>query len=163
MALQIFTFFFATLLAAAAFGYPNVGNKVQWTGEVTHPDGTSVEVKIVKEVIAQDRKTKKWTVKFVATMGSETTTQIIEVDSLYSPERYKEIMANCILQGGKIEKITTPAGMYDTCKMTMVTADGSTVEKWWGDIPFGVVSKNTRDASTGEVKKPDLNSVVAGL
>nr|WP_295902440.1 hypothetical protein [uncultured Bdellovibrio sp.] len=163
MALQLFTFFFATLLAGTAFAYPNVGDKVQWTGTVKQPDGSLMEVKIIKEVTSFNKKENKWTVKYEATMGSETSTQLIQVDNLYSPDRYKEMMANCMLQGGTVEKISTPAGNYDTCKMTTVASDGSTVEKWWGNIPFGVVSKSTRTNNTAVLKKPDLNSVIAGL
>lgn len=162
MALQFFTFCFALLLSGAVFAYPNIGDKVQWTGVVSQPNGGSTEVKISKEVISFDKKTSKWTVKYEATMGAETTTKLIEEEDLFSPKRYKEIIAQCTSQGGVLEKVKAPAGTYETCKITTTTSEGTLVEKWWGNIPFGVVSKNTRAPNAGGTK-PDLNSVIAGL
>ncbi|WII71657.1 hypothetical protein QJS83_14405 [Bdellovibrio sp. 22V] len=160
---RMMIFSFSILFGSTVLAYPNVGDKVSWTGSINQADGTVVPVKITKEVIDYNKSTKKWSVKYEATMGKETSTQLLDVDNLYSKERYKEIISKCESQGGKIEVITTDPGIYETCKMTIVTPEGVVVEKWWGNIPFGVVSKNTRNEKPSKYEKPDLDSIIAGL
>ncbi|KHD88132.1 MAG: hypothetical protein OM95_10165 [Bdellovibrio sp. ArHS] len=148
-----------------AWAYPSVGDKVQWTGTVQQRDGTQKSVRIVKEVVKFNKDTQKWTVKYEATMGGDVFSENIEVSELYSPERYKQILANCVTSGGSIEKVEAAPGTYETCKLTTKNTDGSIVEKWWGNIPFGVVSKNTKAVVKGTklADIPDLQSIVAGL
>jgi hypothetical protein len=139
--------------------YPMVGDKVQWKGSIKLKSGDITPVHIQKEVVKFDHSSKKWTIKYTATVGDKVTTEFLETADLYSPEKHKQMIATCKDQGGVIEKVTAPAGTYDTCKLTS-KADGMVVEKWWGDIPFGVVSRNTTDS--GEVGS-DLNAIARGL
>ncbi|XGC79595.1 hypothetical protein ACES2L_09680 [Bdellovibrio bacteriovorus] len=150
-------------LASYAGAYPNVGDKVTWNGTMNMVDGTKEEIKITKEVLAFNKETRKWTVKYDADIGKDRTSKISEVEDLYSPEKYKEILASCVQKGGILEDITTSVGMYKTCKLTSIGSDGSIVEKWWGNLPFGVVSRKTQDASSQIAKRPDLNSILTGL
>ncbi|MGZ3770562.1 MAG: hypothetical protein ACXVCP_13325 [Bdellovibrio sp.] len=159
---------FSTLLflvGSLAPAYPNVGDKVKWEGMISLVDGTQTSVKIVKEVQKYNAETKKWTVKFETTFGKESTSiQTTEVDDLFNPDKYKDILSNCTSKGGTIEQFTAPAGTYETCKMTTVTEDGVVVEKWWGNIPFGIVSKATKDTrNTKPTKTADYKSVIADL
>lgn len=96
-------------------------------------------------------------------MGAETITETQEVSELFSPDTYKKLMGSCETQGGVLEKVTTPAGTYDTCKTTIKEPNGRIIEKWWGDIPFGVVSKNTRGGLNEGAQAPNIESVTAGL
>jgi len=164
MILKTGSFLFALLLAGTAWAYPSVGDRVQWTGSVTQANGTAVPVKITKEVMSFNKDTSRWVVKFEATMGAETTSKTVEEEHLFTRDQFKKILAQCEAQGGKLEKIAAPAGIYETCKTVTTAADGTLVEKWWGDIPFGVVSKSTRaPILKGKMAKTDLNSVIAGL
>ncbi|AHZ84848.1 hypothetical protein AB1A81_10615 [Bdellovibrio bacteriovorus] len=154
---------FTTVFASAALAYPNVGDKVSWTGTLSTVNGETNAVKITKEVIGHDEKKNSWKIKIEAVVGTDTSSETIEISDLYSPEKYKALIADCEKNGGTLEKLSAPAGTYDTCKMSMTMADGTLVERWWGDIPFGVVSKNTRDSGKMPISKPDLNSIIAGL
>lgn len=151
------------LMTSATHAYPNVGDKVSWTGTLSTLNGVINPVKITKEVISQDSKKNLWKVRIEATVGKEKTSEVLELKELYSPTNFKSILAECEKNGGTREKLTAPAGTYDTCKMSMTTADGTLVERWWGDIPFGVVSKNTRDTGKTPAPKSDLDSIIAGL
>ncbi|WP_374030474.1 hypothetical protein [Bdellovibrio bacteriovorus] len=154
---------FTTLFITTALAYPNVGDKVSWTGTMSTVNGETNAVKITKEVIGHDEKKNIWKIKIEAVVGTEKTSETMEISDLYSPAKYKALIADCVKNGGTLEKLIAPAGTYDTCKMSMTMADGTMVERWWGDIPFGVVSKNTRDSGKMPISKPDLNSIIAGL
>lgn len=154
---------FIILIATSTMAYPNVGDKVSWTGTVSNISGNVDAVNITKEIIGHDLKKNTWKIKVEATVGADKTSETLELTEMYSPDTYKKIIAECEKKGGKLEKLSAPAGTYDTCKMSMTLADGTLVERWWGDIPFGVVSKSTRDSGKPTIAKPDLNSIIAGL
>ncbi|WP_415063926.1 hypothetical protein [Bdellovibrio sp.] len=150
------------LCVTQGLAYPGVGDKVQWTGTIRLLDGSNTPVHISKEVSAFNARTHMWTIKLETTLGEKKSSKVMEVAELYTPEKFKTLIAGCLSQGGVLEKITAPAGTYETCKITETTPEGLVVEKWWGDIPFGVVSKSTKDFTT-KVDLKDLDSLLAGL
>lgn len=151
------------LFVSVSFAYPNVGDKVRWEGTINLIDGSTTPIKIVKEVLKHDPETKKWTVKYETTLGNDVSSEFSEVDELFSPEKFRELVTNCTANGGTLQSFKAPAGTYETCKITTVNSEGVTVEKWWGNIPFGIVSKATKDFRNGKTKKPDLRSIIADL
>ena len=151
-----------SLSALHAEAYPSVGDKVSWMGEINR-NGESLDVKITKEILSHDEKNNLWKIRIDASIGSENNSHIVETSDMYTPDQFKGIIADCVRKGGKLEKLNAPAGSYNTCKMSTTLADGTLVERWWGDIPFGVVSKSTRDSGKIPVAKPDLDSIIAGL
>lgn len=151
------------LFCASAFAYPAVGDKVEWAGSIDRLDGTSTQIKVVKEVLSHDTVTKKWTIKKDVTINSETTSETKIEETLYSPEQYKQTLANCEANSGKIEEITVPAGTFKSCMLTSISADGTVDEKWWGDAPFGVVRRNLTEGTNGTTTNLDLNSIINGL
>lgn len=148
-------------LSSACLAYPDVGDRVSWTGEIVSSRGEKQSIHITKEVLSKNADSQ-WKVKISATVGSQKTEQTTLVRDLFTPEQYKSLMTSCQNNGGVVEKLSAPAGTYDTCKLTNILPDGTLVERWWGDIPFGVVSKSTRTAGTS-THNPDVNSIVAGL
>lgn len=148
------------LFPALSFAYPHIGDKVQWEGNIKARAGQVTPVKITKEVVSYNEKSKKWTVKYVAAVGDNVTTEFQETDELYTPSKHKQMLSSCRDNGGSLEELTAPAGKYDTCKITTKTADGTVIEKWYGDIPFGIVGRTTADAGN---PNPDLNAIVRGL
>lgn len=161
---RILTALIFTMALSYAFfapAYPHIGDKVQWKGSFKLRSGDVTPMHIVKEVVGFDEASKKWKVKYVATVGNQVTTEFIETSELYSPEKHKAMISKCQTLGGTIEKVTAPAGVYETCKLISKTPDGMTEEKWWGDIPFGVVGRNTTDS--GKNESPDLNAIARGL
>lgn len=154
---------FTLFASIQAFAYPSVGDKVTWNGEFQRVDGTSYNIQITKEVVAFNKKENTWKVKVDAVMGSEKTSDVFESKDLYSPSQYKALLADCTNQGGVIEDLKLNIGTYKTCKISTTTEDGTLVEKWWGDIPFGVISKTTKDSGQVAKHDPELKAVLVGL
>lgn len=140
-------FTFVTLSSAFVHAYPNIGDKVTWSGEFKTADGGNSEVHITKEVVGFNSDSKIWKVKIETKVGKESLTETIETADLFTPQKYTQVLKDCEAQGGVIETLETNPGKYKTCKLS-TTEDGIVIEKWWGDIPFGIVSKATR-APTG--------------
>jgi hypothetical protein len=158
------TLFFALVfLPTTSWAYPTVGDKVEWAGTIETQGGTTTQVKVVKEVLSHDTITGKWTVKKDVTIDSKTTSETKLEDSLYSPEQYQQTIASCEANAGKLEEITVPAGTFKSCMLTTIGTDGTVDEKWWGDVPFGVVRKNLTEVNKGATTKLDLNSIINGL
>lgn len=155
---QIFAFLILTSLAQA---YPHIGDKVQWTGSLQLKTGTIAPVHITKEVVGFNGTSKKWRVKYVAAVGDKITTEFIETADLYTPDKHKKTISACTDQGGVLEDVSTSIGKYRTCKLTTKLSSGMVIDKWWGDIPFGIVVRNTTDF--GEVETPDLNAIARDL
>lgn len=153
----------ALLASSFAFAYPTIGDKVEWAGTIDKLDGTSIEIKVVKEVLAHDTVTGKWTVQKDVTIGSETTHETKTEDALYSNEQYQKTIATCEANSGKLEEITVPAGTFKSCMLTTVAPDGTVDEKWWGDVPFGVVRKNLTEVNKASTTKLDLIAIINGL
>lgn len=151
------------LFTGTVFAYPAVGDRVEWTGTIDKLDGTSTPIKVVKEILSQNSDSKKWTVKKDVTLGDERMTETTEQEAIYSPEQFKKTLETCEASGGKIEETTVPAGTYKTCMLITVSEDGRVDQKWWGDVPFGVVRKNTSENKNANNAKLDLNSILNGL
>lgn len=153
---------FLTCLPLGTWAYPAVGDKVTWSGNLKRVDGTDYNIKITKEVVAFDAKESSWKIKVDAIMGQQKSSDIFITKDLYSPKQYKELLANCTSKGGSLESLKLDIGEYQTCKLTTMAEDGTRIEKWWGDIPFGVISKTTRDS--GQVAQtPELKAILTGL
>lgn len=150
-------------LTSLAGAYPAVGDKVTWSGDFRKKDGTSYKIQITKEVISYDKSSKAWKVKIDALLGADKSSDTFETADLYSPEQYKDLMANCATKGGSLEDLKLEIGTYKTCKLSTTTADGTLVEKWWGDMPFGVISKTTRETGNLVSSNPDIKTVLKGL
>lgn len=150
-------------LGSSAFAYPDVGDKVTWSGAFQRVDGTSYNIQITKEVLSFNKDQHSWKVKVDAVLGDQKTSDVVEVKDLYSPDQYKALLGDCAKKGGSIEDLKLNLGTYKTCKLSTVTEDGTRVEKWWGDIPFGVISKTTRDSGKMTAQNPELKAVLVGL
>ncbi|UYL07736.1 hypothetical protein B9G69_011830 [Bdellovibrio sp. SKB1291214] len=142
-----FVFTFVTLASAFVHAYPSIGDKVTWSGEFKTAEGENSEIHITKEVVGFNSTNKIWKVKIDTKVGQESSSETIETADLFTPEKYHQVLKECESHGGVIETLETSPGKYKTCKMS-TTENGIVIEKWWGDIPFGIVSKATR-APTG--------------
>jgi hypothetical protein len=156
-------FFLIILSSALCFAYPSVGDKVTWTGQIHLVDGSSRELKVTKEVTSFDKESKQWHVKVNTSVGDKNHIEEFLLKDLYSPTAYKEVMANCQKNGGAVEELKFSIGTYKTCKISSTMEDGTFVERWWGDIPFGVVSKNTRDMGTQISQDSETKTALVGL
>lgn len=141
-------FFVGIFWIGTSYGYPSVGDKVEWRGTVQNSHDQPRNVVITKEVLAFNDSTSQWTVQYKISLGEDVVTQTQVVDKLHTPEQSKKILSECDSLGGHLENIETAVGPFKTCKLATTTEEGTIVEKWWGDIPFGVVSKSTRNITT---------------
>lgn len=150
------------LASSFAMAYPMVGDKSEWTGTVVGPNGTK-EAKASMEVLSQDPTTMMWRVKSWIQVGTWEGWQTRDKKSLYTPERWADILANCESKGGVVGEITVPAGTFNTCMMTEMKNNRDTDHSavvYWGDVPFGVVK--VVKTHYGKVKTLELSSVVSG-
>lgn len=152
-------FILSSFLSFTAQAYPEVGDTVHWKGEVKSLDGTSLPLTIKKEITSYDATKKMWHIRTLTKVGDSETVQTKEVSDIFTPARYKEIMKTCIDKGGRRENITTSTGTYETCKSTLTTTDGFEIVQWWGDLPFGIVTKNTKDQGRKPFSQEDLGLV----
>lgn len=150
-------------LISQAMGYPAIGDKVTWSGELQQSDGFIHKVQITKEVLAFDKDKKLWTIKVEALLGTQKTSEVFEIENLYSPEQYKDLMSKCVSKQGILEELHLDVGTYKTCKLSSTTPGGTRVEKWWGDLPFGIVSKTTLERESIDHHAPDIRTVLIGL
>ncbi len=149
-----------TVLASLSAGaYPEVGDTVQWKGEVKSLNGSSMPLTIKKEITGYDSGNKLWQIKTLTKVGSKETTETKHIADVFTQDRYKEIMRTCVEKGGRLEKITTNTGTYETCRSTLTTTDGVQIVQWWGDLPFGIVTKNTKDQGKKPFSDEDLGLI----
>lgn len=135
---------FIVLMTHLAFAYPAVGDRVEWQGEIINKDGQKQAVTFQKEVVAFNSKESLWSVKHT-TLHGETPieSKTLEEKALYTPEKYQALMKACERKGGSIEEIEATTGKYRSCKIVSHKADGTVVETWWSDLPFGIVERKT--------------------
>lgn len=147
--------------ASLSMAYPAVGDKVEWTGSIAYSNGTSVPVKITKEVLSYNDTTKKWTVKEDKTVGSKTETDIDDESWMFDSAKYARVIAECVSRNGVLEDVTVPGGTFSTCGYTK-TDDDETKTKWIGDVPWGIVKSIETDTEDGEVETLELSSIILG-
>lgn len=135
---------FIVLMTHLAFAYPAVGDRVEWRGEIVTTEGEKQPVTFQKEVIAFDAKNSTWSIKHTSLYGNKVMeSKTTEAKILYNPEKYKALMKACQRKGGSIEEIEATTGKYRSCKIVSHKADGTIVETWWSDLPFGIVERKT--------------------
>lgn len=158
-----FILFSLILASSHAYAYPAVGDKVTWSGTVKNTLGESSEVRITKEVIDFNQNDKHWKVKVQTQIGKDSSEEIVDVAELFTHERFEEILKSCESHGGVIEDVTTNPGKYRTCKTRTITQDGVLVEKWIGDLPFGVVSKSTQEQAGVATSQSPAHNILRDL
>lgn len=161
--MRTLVFFVSVFWIGVTYGYPSVGDKVEWRGTVQNSQNEPLNVVITKEVLSFNDSSSRWTVQYKLSLGDQSLTKTLSVDTLYTPEQSKKILSECISQGGQIENIDTTIGSFKTCKLATTTEEGTIIEKWWGDIPFGVVSKSTRSLNTSQITPSNIESLLGGL
>ena len=147
--------------ASLSMAYPAVGDKVEWTGSIAYSNGTSVPVKVTKEVLSYNDTTKKWTVREDKIVGDKIESETEEKKWLFDSAKYAKIIAECVTKGGALEDVTVPGGTFATCTFTK-TDDDETKQKWIGDVPWGVVKSVENDMEDGEIKTLELSSITLG-
>lgn len=136
-----------TLASTVCLAYPKVGDMAEHVGTYLTPKG-DVAVSQKTEILSYDAGSGQFGLRTSREAEGKIETQDISVASgdLVSKETVTTILSDCAGAGGIEEKITVPAGDFNTCKLT----DTSSGDIWVGDVPFGIVRNHFTDAS-GEV------------
>lgn len=130
--------------------YPQIGNKVEYSGTIQLEDGSSLPYTKSLEITSFDEILKEWVIAEEVSVDQTKSTDTDDADEkdLYTHAKYQTLIQTCVGAGGVIEKIKVAAGEFDTCKMTMSEMDDTVIETreiWYGDVPFGVVKSISHD------------------
>lgn len=150
--------FFCSL---AAYGYPAVGDRVDLEGDTLLRDGALQSLRLSKQVVNYDRRDKRWSILVREERNGEGRSRAEKQADLYTPELYREMMAECRNRGGRAERITVPAGTFDVCHLLTAVTSDLTEEIWYGDVPFGVVKRIETNYTEGKKDTLELQIVVS--
>ncbi|NUM87952.1 MAG: hypothetical protein HUU37_01995 [Bdellovibrionales bacterium] len=125
----------AALVAAPGFAAPVVGEKAVFDVELKL-GANAVNGTLALEIIQveADKFSIRTTVAFD---GQEPNVKEEErgMADYADPVQVEQIIANCAAVGGSPEKVTVPAGEFDTCKISQV-GEGAATEVWVARVPF---------------------------
>lgn len=159
--MKLITFACIFMAAGAAFSFPTLNDKASFSGVYNSVAGEKIAFTQDFELTAFDEPTFMYTLKTTSVMTAtgqvETETMQIREDQLLHNDLVKYLLENCASQGGKLEKVTVPAGTYETCAVP--TEGGGTT--WIGQAPFGMVKIKNVDEK-GNVIDLELKSFVDG-
>lgn len=127
-----------SFVSSAAFAYPAVNDSVVMNGSYAE-QGQSAPLSLATTLKAFNASTGQFLYSESQTLGGKTSTQDSWIDQgdLVTPAQIQNLIANCQAQGGAPEALTTPAGVFNTCRITQQESDGSQTY-WFADVPFGV-------------------------
>lgn len=159
--MKLITFTSLVLLAVSAFSYPALKDKASFVGVFNSTTGTKTNFTQDFELVAFDEPSFTYTLQttsvVTATGQTETETMSIREDQLLHNDLVKYLLQNCAAQSGKLEKITVPAGTFETCA---VLTEGGGVT-WVGEAPFGMIKIKNVDEHKNVIEL-ELKSFVDG-
>ena len=157
---NIFFIALALIPALASADY-KLGTNAQYGFSLAKKDAPSTSGSLKLEVTAVDEKQKTVEITSTQTIAGDTKIEK-DINALSDLDEgtklIAELVKTCTEQGGTPEKISTPAGELDTCKMTGETDEG-TETTWWGNVPFYIVKTVQLNKSTGDTAVIILNSI----
>lgn len=116
---------------------PKTGDEVQYKG--TAYGSLQTEVYTTQ---SYNLDYKDWTV-FQDIQGPYPKMGYIYLKELWSTEKYKDIINNCVANKNTLENITVKAGTFSTCKIKT-----STSIKWYGNVPvLGLIKIQNLDGN----------------
>ena len=141
-------------LSASAFAMPKVGDDALYDVTKTQGDST-VKGAYETQLVSFDSAANVFNEKITVTVNGQSQSQTQQVDpsGLLTDDQVNEAMSNCSAFGGKTDKVTVPAGTFDTCSLQ--TSDGSTI--WISNVSFGLV-KEVATAADGSAVQFELRS-----
>lgn len=153
-AFLLLTALFFIFLTASSFASPKVGDYLQFMMTNVDSFGKETRVRMESEIISVDATGSVFTVKetqtpIAPTMGQpEIEKNNVSADEFLTLAQIEQQLKYCTSRGGKTEPLRTPAGDFQSCRMT-VLADGATQSLWYARVPQGVVKSQLRDEESG--------------
>ena len=132
------------LTASFAFAdrFPSVGDKAVYHVEITQGNVTTSPYDTSTEVTAVDQAASTMTLVTAIIVNG----QVIQSQSDTTPiSTYTDLSSSvehCASASGTLEKLTTPAGTFDTCHINQTIA-GISENLWYANVPFGLVKSVT--------------------
>lgn len=148
--------------STAAFAYPVVGDKVEFSGTFKQDPGAEVPLNLKMEVLSFDGTEQEWIVREETTIDGKTKVSNEDIDAkdMFTPAKVQYVLTNCEARGGVIENVTVPAGTFSACHLVRADSEESK-ELWIGDVPFGVLKMISHDMEDGEHFAVELQSFTA--
>ena len=148
--------------SSLSLAYPAIGDKVEYQG--IYKSGAQAEkpINIKMEIKSFDAAKQEWIVQQDTTADGHTKTEMedIDADEMITSEQVSYILANCTASGGVAEKVTVPAGTFDTCHLAQSSTE-ETQDTWIANVPFGFVKVVQHDLEDNEVLSVELQSFTA--
>lgn len=132
-----------TLAAVFAEATPAVGDRAVFA--MTFTKGSqSLTGKVSYELTAQDKSTDSWTQVVTKDFNGQKQTQVesVKTSDLLDDATINYLLMNCQARGGKLEKISVPAGDFDTCALPISNNEGAGTF-WVAKVPFGCAKWTT--------------------
>jgi hypothetical protein len=151
--MRLVTALLIVLFSATTFAMPSVNDEATYDMTISmlgqNMKGTS-NVKLV----AYDAATKQFTQVTTITMeGQAPQTQNVQIqaDKLPSDESVNDVVSTCQTKGGTVEKVTVPAGTFNTCKMAAQDPQFGAGTSNIGNVPFGMVQSTFGAAGMADI------------
>jgi hypothetical protein len=144
------TVFAVTIISAAAFAWPTVGDQVNYDFTV-ESNGQSLAGQMSVAVESVNPASDSVGIVTNFTIAGQNQRQasnarLSEMTNLATSVPF--VLANCQASGGQPEAVSTPAGVFQACKVAM--NDGSrTGFTWVANVKFGFVKIDQIDSANG--------------
>ncbi len=129
---------------------PKVGNMVKLDLEVTAADGKKATAVMTVELKQYDAAGKKWLqARTLELPGKPADTQQgwVPEENLLNDADIQAILTDCVKDGGKLEKVTVPAGTFDSCASSFDEEDAvGTV--WFAKSVWGIVKQDITEKAS---------------
>ena len=149
-------------VSASAFAMPAVGDVALFDLAATvngnQYNGT-VEISLTEFNAANQQYHEKQVLNIAG--QNQVQDQWVESKNLPTEALINAVLGNCAAYGGTSEKITVPAGAFDTCVMPF-NDNGHTGKSWIGQTVFGVVKNDDTQTSNGTHAVMSLRSFTNG-
>lgn len=128
----------SVLLATTAMAMPSVGDYSKFNVVVSQGN-QKMNAVVENSIVAFDQASGMYTIQQNVSYNgqSQASTEQRAVNEMLTDATATSIMAQCAAYGGALEKVTVPAGTFNTCKLP---TDNNTGFMWIASgVAFGLV------------------------
>lgn len=133
--MRTISFALVTLATSAALAFPSVKDHTEYNVNYASAAGGAIDYVLKLEITGYDSAAQQYTVKSTQLLNGQEKAQ----DQKYAADQFptnaqvNDLLAQCAQQGGTPEKITVPAGSFDTCALPQQNNG----KVWIAAVPFG--------------------------
>jgi hypothetical protein len=155
--MRLATFLILSSYAATSFGYPAIGDMVEYAGTYAKANGQKASAYAKIELFDYVAERKQFLQREETAIGGieQTVTSFVPENDYLTQAQVADLLKNCAEMGGKPGNTTVPAGKFQTCEFA-VDNNESAGKIWLADVPFGAAQADT-------VSKEDQSRTVLKL